>query len=132
MPSETMDGLVIITNVWPTDEKKVADQLAQFGMENWYDITTPTENVQTENRTKSYTRDGGCQWHNSSSTTNLIGADVRFKLTDIMHLKGSVSWSSSRGTTVISATDMTEAIYDQKPFDPEKNGTDYTLPSHGI
>jgi hypothetical protein len=126
MPSETMDGLVIITNVWPTDEKKVADQLAQFGLENWYDITTPTENVQTENRTKSYTRDGGCQWHNSSSTTNLIGADVRFKLTDIMLLKGRVSWSSSKGATVISVTDMTEAIYDQKPFDPEKNGTDYT------
>ncbi len=123
--SETMDGLIITTNVWPSDNKKVADQMAKFGMENWYDIASPSENVQTENRTKSYTKDGGCQWHNSSSTTNLIGADVRFKLTDIRLLKGSVPWSSSKGTTNISATNMTEAIYDQPPYDPEQNGTDF-------
>jgi hypothetical protein len=126
VPSATMDGLIITTNVWPTDNKKVADQMVQFGMENWYDIATPTENVKTENRTKSYTQDGGCQWHNSTSTTNLTGADIRFKLKDINLLQGSVSWSSSKGTTVISATDMTEAIYDQKPFDPERNGSDFT------
>jgi hypothetical protein len=125
MSSETMDGLIITTNVWPTGNKQVADQMAQFGMENWYDITTPTENVKTENRTKSYKEDGGCQWENSTSTTNLTGADIRFKLKDLYLLQGRVPWSSSRGTTVISATDMTEAIYDQKPFDPEQNGADF-------
>ena len=29
---------MIITNSFPTDNKAVADQLAQFGLENWYDI----------------------------------------------------------------------------------------------
>lgn len=125
VPSETMDGLILTTNVWPTGNKQVFDQMAQFGMENWYDITTPTENVKTENRTKSYTEDGGCQWKNSTSTTNLTGADIRYKLKDLNLLQGRVPWSSSKGTTVISATDMTETIYDQKPFDPEQNGADF-------
>ncbi|MEZ4997284.1 MAG: carboxypeptidase-like regulatory domain-containing protein [Bacteroidales bacterium] len=126
VPKETLQGLIIITNLFPTGEKVVADQLGQFGLENWYDIGTPTENVPTQTRTRSDTRDAGCQWYNSTSSTNLTGSDARFKIKDINHLKGDVSWSSSMGTTGVSITDMTEAIYDQKPFDPEKNGTEYT------
>lgn len=126
VPRETLQGIIIITYFFPTDEKVVADQLAQFGLVNWYDIGTPTENVPTRNRTKYETQDGGCQWNNSTSTTNLTGSDARFKMKDINHLEGRKSWSSSTGTTGISITDMTEAIYEQKPFDPEQDGTDYT------
>lgn len=124
-PTESLQGLILITNLFPTDNKVVADQLGQFGLTSWYDIATPTENVPTKTRTKSYTKDLGCQWHNSTSTTNLTGSDARFKIKDINNLEGSVSWSSSKGTTGVSITDMTEAIYDQKPFDPEKDGADY-------
>jgi hypothetical protein len=124
-PQESLQGLIIITNVFPTDEKVVADQLGQFGLVNWYDIGTPTENVPTQRRTKSYTKDAGCQWSNSTSSTNLTGSDARFKLKDINHLTGNISWSSSRESTGVSITDMTEAIYEQKPFVPEQDGTDY-------
>jgi len=126
VPAESLQGLIIITNVFPTEIKEVADQLAQFGMVNWYDIATPTESVPTQNRTKYETEHAGCQWDNSTSTTNLTGSEVRFKLTDKNSLIGKASWSSSSGTTGISATDMTEAIYDPKQFDPEQDGTDYT------
>jgi len=123
IPYETMNGLMIITNVWPEGIEKVKEQLQQFGLENWYDIATPTEGIDTERRTR-----GGedCSWSTSNSTANLTGADVRFKLKDISILKGSVTWSSSKESTGISITDMTEAIYDQEPFDPEKNGNDFT------
>jgi hypothetical protein len=124
-PHESLQGLIIITNIFPTDEKVVANQLGQFGLVNWYDIAIPTENVPTQTRSRHYIKDVGCVWDNSTSTTNLTGSDARFKITDINHLKGNVSWSSSRETTSVSITDMTEAIYDQKPFDPEKDGTDY-------
>ncbi len=125
-PDKTLkEGLIIITNVFPTDIKDVADQLGQFGLVNWYDVATPTENVPTQTRYRHYIKDVGCVWGNSTSSTNLTGADVRFKLKDISNLSGSVSWSSSMGTTGISATDMTEAIYEQKPFEPEQDGTDY-------
>jgi hypothetical protein len=126
VPEMTLQGLIVITNVWPTDDKVVADQLARFGMENWYDIATPTETVPTETRTKNDKNDGGCQWSNSTSITVLTGSDVRYKLKDINNLSGKVSWSSESGTTGISVTNMTEAIYDQKPFDPEQDGTNYT------
>jgi len=95
-------------------------------MENWSDIATPTENVPTETRSRYYVKDVGCIWDNSTSTTNLTGSDARFKIKDINLLQGKVSWSSSKETTGVSITDMTDAIYDQKPFDPEKGGTDYT------
>jgi hypothetical protein len=126
VPKETLQGLIIITNVFPTDEKVVADQLAQFGLVNWYDIGTPTENVPTQSRTKSENQDGGCTWDNSTSTTNLTGSDARYKMKDTSHLQGRVSWSSSMESTGVSITDMTEAIYEPKPFDPEQDGTDYT------
>ena len=103
----------------------MADQLGQFGLENWYDIATPTENVPTETRSRHYVKDVGCVWDNSTSTDNLIGADARFKVKDINHLHGDVSWSSSKEATGVRITDMTEAIYEQIPFDPEKDGTDY-------
>jgi len=126
VPEMTLQGMVVMTNVWPTDNKVVADQLAQFGMENWYDIGTPTETVPTQTRSKYDAGDAGCQWTNSTSTTVLTGSDVRYKLKDIKSLSGKVSWSSESGSTGISVTNMTEAIYGQKPFDPEKNGTKYT------
>ncbi len=125
-PEESLQGLIIITNIFPTDEKVVADQLGQFGLVNWYDIATPTENVLTQTKTKHYVKDVGCLWDNSTSTTNLTGSDARFKIKDINLLQEKVSWSSSSETTGVSVTNLTEAIYDQKPFDPEKDGTDYT------
>jgi len=125
-PVKSLQGLILITNLFPTDNKVVADRLGQFGLENWYDIATPPENVPTQRRIKSYTKDAGCQWSNSHSTTNLTESYARFKLKDINHLEGNVSWSSSMETTGVSITDMTEAIYDQKPFDPEKDGTEYS------
>lgn len=124
-PRESIKGLILITNLFPTDNKVVADQLGQFGLENWYDIATPTENVPTEARSRHYVKDVGCVWDNSTSTDNLIGADARFKVKDINHLHGDVSWSSSKEATGVRITDMTEAIYEQIPFDPEKDGTDY-------
>lgn len=125
IPEETLQGLIIITNVWPTDNKTVADQLGQFGLENWYDIATPTETVPTQTRTKYETENAGCQWHNSTSTVTLTGSEVRFKLKDINNLTGKSTWSSSSESSGIRTTDMTGAIYDQKPYDPEQNGNDY-------
>ena len=122
----TLDGLVIITNVWPTDNKAVADQLGQFGLENWYDIATPTEIVPTQTRTKYETENAGCQWHNSTSTLTLTRSEVRYKLKDVNILTGKSSWSSSSESSGIRTTDMTEAIYDQKPYDPEQNGNEYS------
>lgn len=126
IPQQALQGLILMTNQWPTDNKVVADQLGQFGLVNWYDIATPTENVPIQTRSRDYLKDAGCQWHNSSGTANLIGASARYKLKDIKHLEGKVTWSSSRRTADVSITDMTEAIYDQKPFDPEQNGKEYT------
>jgi hypothetical protein len=124
-PAESLQGLIIITYFFPTDEKVVANQLGQFGMVNWYDIATPTENVPTQTRSRHYVKDVGCVWSNSTSTMNLTGSDARFKIIDINHLQGAVSWNSSHETTSVRITDMTEAIYEQIPFDPEKDGTDY-------
>lgn len=53
-------------------------------------------------------------------------SDARFKIKDINHLHGDISWSSSKESTSVSITDMTEAIYDPKQFDPEQDGTEYT------
>lgn len=125
-PQQSFQGLVLMTNVFPTDNKVVADQLGQFGLVSWYDIGTPTENVPIQTKDRYYVKDVGCIWDNSTGSTNLTGSDARFKIKDINHLQGRVSWSSSIGTTGVSITDMTEAIYDQKPFDPEKDGSDYT------
>jgi hypothetical protein len=124
-PAESLQGLIIITYFFPTEEKVVANQLGQFGLVNWYDIATPTENVPTHTRSRYYVKDVGCVWSNSTSTMNLTGSDARFKIIDINHLEGAVSWSSSHETTSVRITDMTEAIYEQIPFDPEKDGTDY-------
>lgn len=122
----TISMITIITYSFPTGKKGVADQLAQFGLANWYDISAPGENVPTQRRTTHATQ-YGCDWDNSTSTTNLIGVDLlRYKLEDINNLKGSVSWKSHMGTHGISVTNMPEALDGQKPFDPEKDGTDYT------
>jgi hypothetical protein len=122
----TMDGIMIMTNVWPTDNKIVADQLSQFGMENWYDIMIPGEAVPTQNRTRYDTKDAGCQWDNSNSTAELTDCSIRYKLTDIKRLQDKVSWSSKSESTGVSVTNLTEAVYDQKPFDPEQDGSDFT------
>jgi hypothetical protein len=126
VPNETLKGLIIITNIFPTNEKEVAKSLAQFGLANWYDIGTPTETVPTQARSRSKTAEGGCEWDVSKSEAVLTGADLRFKIKDINTLSGRVSWGSSSGSTGISITDMTEAIYDQPPYDPVQDGTDYT------
>jgi hypothetical protein len=118
--------ITIITYSFPTGKKGVADQLAQFGLSNWYDISAPGENVPIQRRT-TYATQYGCEWKNSTSTVNLIGVDLlRYKLEDIENLKGSISWKSHMGTHGISATNMPEALSGQKPFDPEQDGTDYT------
>ncbi|MCU0460010.1 MAG: hypothetical protein MUE37_13080 [Bacteroidales bacterium] len=121
----SMDALMVITNSWPTDDKVVADQLKQFGMANWYDINTPSSIGQTNTRTRSKNKDGQCVWHNSESEVYIVESNVRFKLEDINKLSGKESWGSSTGTTAISITNLTEAVYDQPPFDPEQDGTDY-------
>lgn len=122
----TMDHALLMTNVWPTDNKVVADQLAQFGMENWYDIMIPVEPVETQCRTRSDTRDAGCQWDNSTSSEPLTDCSIRYKLKNINLLQGRESWSSKSDSQGISVTNLTEAIYDQPPYDPEQNGTDFT------
>lgn len=125
LPDLTLTGLMIITNSFPTDNKVVADQLAQFGLQNWYDIVTPPDNVPTQTRVK-HEIDNNCVWITSQTSAYLVGSDIRYKLTDIGHLSGSAEWNSSKGkTTDLSVTNMTEAIYDQKPFDPEKDGNEY-------
>ena len=121
----TMTGIMITTYSFPTGKKEVADQLAQFGLVNWYDISTPGDRVMTEERSKSEI-DNECVWTNRTTTQNLTGTDIRYKLEDIANLKGSVSWSSSRGEGVdVSITNMPDALEGQKPFDPEQDGTDY-------
>jgi hypothetical protein len=122
----SMDGITIITNVWPTEDKVVADQLNQFGMVNWYDIFTPSATGTTQSRQRSKNSDGNCEWHNRNTETILTESQVRFKLEGMDNLGGKESWSSSSETTGVSITNLTEAVYDQKPFDPEKDGTDYT------
>ncbi|MCU0379022.1 MAG: hypothetical protein MUC78_12280 [Bacteroidales bacterium] len=125
LPDMTLIGLIIITNSFPTDDKIVADQLAQLGLENWYDIGTPPDEVPTQTRTKDKI-DNNCVWRTRETSAYLVGSDIRYKLKDIGHLSGSVEWNSSQGrTTDLSVTNMTEAIYDQKPFDPEKDGNEY-------
>ena len=126
VPKTTMDAIMITTNVWPMDNKIVADQLKQFGLENFYDIMIPGEAVDTQRRIRSDTKDEGCQWSNSSSFTSLTECSVRYKVTDINHLRGRVSWSSKSDSPSMSTTNLTEAVYDQPPYDPEQNGTDYT------
>lgn len=125
-PEESLQGLILITNLFPTEIKVVADQLGQFGLENWYDIATPTENVLTETRSRYYVKEVGCLWDHSTSTVNLTGSQARYKIKDINHLQDKVSWNSSHEDTSVSITDMTEAIYEQKPFNPEPDGTEYT------
>jgi hypothetical protein len=121
----TLNGIMIMTYSFPTGQKEVADQLAQFGLVNWYDISTPGEGVVTEEKSKDEINKE-CVWTTRTTTENLTGADIRFKLEDIGNLKGSVSWSSSRGKGVdVSITNMPDALEGQKPFDPEQDGTDF-------
>ena len=126
IPKTLLDEIIITTNVWPTDNKVVADQLKQFGMDNFYDIMIPGEAVDTQRRIRADHGDEGCQWSNSASFTTLTDCSVRYKVTDIKHLHGRASWSSKSDSNGISITDLTEAIYDQPPYDPEQNGSDYT------
>lgn len=122
----SMDGIIITTNVWPTDNKYAAAQLGQFGLVNWYDIMTPTATGVTRSRHKSKNADGHCEWSNRNTETNLTESQVRFKLVNLEKLSGMESWNSSDETTAVSITNLTEAVYDQKPFDPEKGGSDFT------
>jgi len=126
VPKTSLDAIMITTNVWPTDNKVVSDQLKQFGMDNFYDIMIPGEAVDTQRRNRSDTADEGCQWSNSATFTTLTECSVRFKVTDIEHLQGRESWNSKSDSHGISVTNLTESIYDQPPYDPEQNGTDYT------
>jgi hypothetical protein len=124
-PPLTMTGVMIMTYSFPTGQKEVADQLAQFGLVNWYDISTPGDGVTTEEKSKSE-NDKECVWTTRTTSQNLTGADIRFKLEDIGKLEGSVSWSSSKGKGVdVSITNMPDALEGQKPFDPEQDGTDF-------
>ena len=50
VPKMLLDAIIITTNVWPTENKVVSDQLKQFGMENFYDIMIPGEAVDTQRR----------------------------------------------------------------------------------
>jgi len=122
----SMDGITVITNAWPTYDKVVADQLSQFGMVNWYDIFTPSATGETRTRQRSKNADGQCEWHNRNTETIITESQVRFKLKDLDNLSGNESWSSSSETTGVSITNLTEAVYDQKPFDPEKGGNEFT------
>jgi len=122
----SMDGIIITTNAWPTDDKVVAAQLSQFGMVNWYDIMTPSATGETQARQKSKNADGHCEWDNRNTETILTESQVRFKLENLEKLSGRESWNSSDETTAVSITNLTEAVYDQKPFDPEKGGSDFT------
>ena len=125
LPPLTLTGIMIMTYSFPTGQKEVADQLAQFGLANWYDISTPGDGVQTEEKSKDEI-DKECVWTTRTTTQNLTGADIRFKLEDIGNLKGSVSWSSSRGKGIdVSITNMPDALEGQKPFDPEQDGTEF-------
>lgn len=125
LPPLTLTGIMIMTYSFPTGQKEVADQLAQFGLANWYDISTPGDGVVTEEKSKDEINKE-CVWTTRTTTENLTGADIRFKLEDIGNLKGSVSWSSSRGEGVdVSITNMPDALEGQKPFDPEQDGTDF-------
>ncbi|MFZ2286292.1 MAG: hypothetical protein WAV93_04840 [Bacteroidales bacterium] len=126
VPKMVLDAMIITTMVLPTDNKVVADQLKQFGMDNFYDIMIPGEYVDTQRRIRSDHGDEGCQWSNSASFTTLTDCMIRYKVTDIKHLYGRASWSSKSDSNGLSITDLTEAIYDQPPYDPEQNGTDYT------
>lgn len=122
----SMDGVTIITNAWPSDDEVVAEQLSQFGMVNWYDIFTPSASGETMTRQRSKNADGNCEWHNRNTETILTESQVRFKLETLDKLNGRESWNSSGGTTAVSITNLTEAVYNQKPFDPEKGGNDFT------
>lgn len=126
VPKMVLDAIIITTMVLPTDNKVVADQLKQFGMDNFYDIMIPGEYVDTQRRIRSDHGDEGCQWSNSASFTTLTDCMIRYKVTVIEHLHGRASWSSKSDSNGISITDLTEAIYNQPPYDPEQNGTDYT------
>lgn len=122
----SLDGLTIITNAWPTDDRVVADQLRQFGMENWYDISTPPSGGKTNTRLKTRNEENQCVWNDGHSEINIVESQVRFKLESLEKLVGKKSWSSSKGSTAVSITNLNEAVYDQKPFDPEQDGSDYT------
>jgi|GEM_PF-1327831 len=125
LPPLTMTGIMIITYSFPTGKKEVANQLAQFGLVNWYDIITPGELVPTEEKSKREI-EKECVWTTRTTSQKLTGADIRFKLEDIGHLEGSVPWSSSRGKGAdVSITNMPDALEGQKPFDPEQDGTDF-------
>lgn len=122
----SMDGITIITNSWPSDDKVVTEQLSQFGMVNWYDIFTPSATGKTLSRQRSKNADGQCEWYNRNTETILTESQVRFKLENLEKLSGRESWNSSDETTAVSITNLTETVYDQKPFDPEKGGSDFT------
>ncbi|NSW95733.1 MAG: hypothetical protein HPY62_13580 [Bacteroidales bacterium] len=69
---------------------------------------------------------GKVEKENNGIRQPVAGADARYKVKDIRNLQGKVTWSSSKETTGVSITDLNEAIFNQKPFDPERDGNDYT------
>ena len=121
----SLDGLTIMTNSWPAEDSVVASQLEQFGMVNWYDIFTPGSVGATISKNRSQDANGNCVWDNRETEINIIESQVRFKIVSLDNLSGNVSWSSAVGTKAVIITDLNEAIYEQKPFKPEKNGNEY-------
>jgi hypothetical protein len=122
-----LENMILITSIFPTDNQYVASQLKQFGLENWYDIGTHTQ--ETPTTTKSLHKKGQyspCVWYESTSSTILPDVHIRYKLKDQKYLRGSRTWSSSFGTESVSVSDMTEAIYEQKAYEPDKPGNDFT------
>ena len=121
-----MDGLIITTNVWPTDNKQVAVQIAQFGMENLYDITITDRKCKHRKQSKIIYGGWGLpveaiQLQPPISLEQIYALNLKILISFRVEFLGV----HQKGLQVISATDMTEAIYDQKPFDPEQNGADF-------
>jgi hypothetical protein len=118
----------ITTFDFPTEIKEVAKQFEQTGMENYYEIFL----AGTINRVVTQTRNKGgdpCVWDLNQSDEKIPSINLRYKLTDPNHLKGSETWHSSHdhSSTDMSITDMPGFMDNKKGrFDPEEDGSDYT------
>ncbi|HUV00276.1 MAG TPA: hypothetical protein VMW32_04865 [Bacteroidales bacterium] len=122
-----LENIMVITQIFPTENAVVAKQLGQFGMVNWYDIATPgEENLPTQTRRKHHIENVGCVWNESSNKEVLPEVHIRYKLTDSKILQGNRSWQSGMDTEGLEVSNMTEAIYSQKAYEPDKPGNEYT------
>lgn len=120
-------SVLIQTYVFPTEIKKVKDQLARFGLVNWYQIMTPSETVQTQSRSMKK-KNGTCQWSEvSASKATIPSASVYYKMDNWKCLEGSKKWSSSKNKKMIGISTLTDSVIDEKPYNPEQDGsTDVT------